>query len=159
MFFLLWHIVLNFIYLLHRWSSSTGQENVIFCTDPILPFFHHVQVWHQWWQVLNVYRDTCGYQKCCHIICTALFQGICVFQRCSNIFQGNANEMPVYFYMSSTYTIDDDGATFEVTVMLIELTDSSLLLPYVILNWKSVPKTQLATYEANNHASNYWTDK
>jgi hypothetical protein len=56
------------------------------------------------------------------------------FRDIANIFQSNAKEMPVYFNMSSIYIIDDAGAKFEVTVMLKESADGSLLLPYVILN-------------------------
>jgi hypothetical protein len=67
---------------------------------------------------------------------------------------GNGDETPLYFDMPSNYTVDDTGAKsliiktsghekMQVTVMLMALADETKLPPYVILNWKTMPKEQL----------------
>jgi hypothetical protein len=67
---------------------------------------------------------------------------------------GNADEMPVYFDMPPSYTVDDSGAKSvavktsghektHVTVILAVLADGRKLPPYVILNRKNMPKEQL----------------
>jgi hypothetical protein len=60
----------------------------------------------------------------------------------------------VYFNIPSNYTINDEGAKSVVmtisgnekmwmAAMSIELADCKKILPYVILNWKTMPKAQL----------------
>lgn len=56
---------------------------------------------------------------------------------------GNADEMPVYFSVPSTYTVDDVRAQF---VMIETSADEKMfkLPPHIILNWKPVHKEQLS---------------
>jgi hypothetical protein len=65
--------------------------------------------------------------------------------------------------MPPNYTASDVGAIFHViktsnnekmwmTATLTEFAESMELLPYVILNWKTMPKGTV-TYGFNNHVS------
>jgi hypothetical protein len=64
------------------------------------------------------------------------------------------DKTPVYIGMLSIYTADDNGEKsvavktsgykkMGVTVMLVVLADGTKLPPYVILNYKTMPKEQL----------------
>jgi hypothetical protein len=80
---------------------------------------------------------------------------------------GNADETPVYFDMSSNYTVDDKGVKsvliktsgnekMGLTVMLTVLADGKKLPPYLIYNWKTVPKKQLPIGLIVRCRSNGW---